>query len=50
MFLPERWLGEDERFANDHLNSSLPFGTGPRVCVRRNLAYMEMRLVTSHLL
>jgi len=50
MFLPERWLGEDERFANDHLNASLPFGTGPRVCVGRNLAYMEMRLVTSHLL
>lgn len=50
MFLPERWLGEDERFASDKLNASLPFGTGPRVCVGRNLAYMEMRLITSHLL
>jgi len=50
LFLPERWLGEDPRFANDHLNASLPFGTGPRVCIGRNLAYMEMRLILAHLL
>ena len=49
MFRPERWLG-DEEFANDNLNASLPFGTGPRVCVGRNLAYLEMRLILSHLL
>jgi cytochrome P450 len=50
MFRPERWLGEDERFANDRLGASLPFGTGPRVCIGKNLAYMEMRLVAAHLL
>ncbi|KAH8595868.1 cytochrome P450 [Bisporella sp. PMI_857] len=50
MFMPERWLGEDEKFSNDHLNASLPFGTGPRVCIGRNLAYMELRLILSHLL
>lgn len=50
MFLPQRWLGEDEMFKNDHLAASLPFGTGPRVCIGRNLAYMEMRLMTAHLL
>ncbi|KAK8121369.1 hypothetical protein PG999_005489 [Apiospora kogelbergensis] len=49
-FRPERWLGEDERYANDHLNASLPFGTGPRVCIGRHLAYMEMRLITANLL
>lgn len=49
-FKPERWLGEDKKFANDKLNASLPFGTGPRVCVGKNLAYMEMRLITAHLL
>ncbi|KAH8658201.1 cytochrome P450 [Xylariales sp. PMI_506] len=49
-FRPERWLGEDERFANDQLSASLPFGTGPRVCIGRNLAYMEMRLICAHLL
>lgn len=50
MFRPERWLGVDEKFSNDHLNASLPFGTGPRVCIGRNLAYLEMRLILSHLL
>lgn len=50
MFLPERWLGEDELFSNDRLNASLPFGTGPRVCIGRNLALLEMRLILSHLL
>lgn len=49
MFRPERWLG-DERYSNDNLNASLPFGTGPRVCIGRNLAYLEMRLIASHLL
>jgi cytochrome P450 len=48
-FRPERWLG-DEKFASDHLNASLPFGTGPRVCIGRNLAYMEMRLICAHVL
>lgn len=50
LFRPERWLGEGDEYFNDHLNASLPFGTGPRVCIGRNLAYMEMRLITAHLL
>ncbi|KAI1126960.1 cytochrome P450 [Nemania abortiva] len=49
-FQPDRWLGEDEKFSKDHLNASLPFGTGPRVCLGKNLAYMEMLLITAHLL
>ncbi|KAI6343283.1 hypothetical protein MCOR25_011149 [Pyricularia grisea] len=49
-FRPERWLGEDERYAKDDFNASLPFGTGPRVCIGRNLAYMEMQLITATLL
>lgn len=49
-FRPERWLGEESEFSNDRLNASLPFGTGPRVCIGRNLAYMEMRLISAHLL
>lgn len=49
-FRPERWLGEENEFSNDRLNGSLPFGTGPRVCIGRNLAYMEMRLISAHLL
>ena len=49
MFRPERWLG-DEKYSNDKLNTSLPFGTGPRVCIGRHLASLEMRLISSHLL
>ncbi|KAK3367574.1 cytochrome P450 [Podospora didyma] len=50
-FIPERWLREDdESFAGDKLNASLPFGTGPRVCIGKNLADMEMRLIAAHLL
>lgn len=49
-FRPERWLDEENEFSNDRLNASLPFGTGPRVCIGRNLAYMEMRLICAHLL
>ncbi|KAI3336049.1 cytochrome P450 [Ustulina deusta] len=49
-FQPERWLGENEKFSKDHLNASLPFGTGPRVCIGKNLAYLEMLLITAHLL
>jgi cytochrome P450 len=49
-FRPERWLGEHAEFSNDHLNASLPFGTGPRVCIGKNLAYLEMRLIAAHLL
>ncbi|KAI0187910.1 cytochrome P450 [Xylaria flabelliformis] len=49
-FHPERWLGKDEKFSKDHLNASLPFGTGPRVCMGKNLAYLEMLLITAHIL
>lgn len=37
-------------FANDRLEASVPFGNGPRVCIGRNLAYMEMRLIAASLL
>jgi cytochrome P450 len=57
LFRPERWLvgqeekeKEDSEFSGDRLGASLPFGTGPRVCIGKNLAYMEMRLVAAHLL
>ena len=49
-FRPERWLQNDEIFSKDHLDASLPFGTGPRVCIGRNLVHLEIRLILAHLL
>ncbi|KAF2965734.1 hypothetical protein GQX73_g7855 [Xylaria multiplex] len=49
-FIPERWTGEDERFANDKRESSQPFSYGPRNCIGRNMAYAEMRLVMARLI
>ncbi|KAF2501404.1 cytochrome P450 [Lophium mytilinum] len=36
---PQRWLVED---ASDLTNYFVPFSTGPRACVGRNFAWMEM--------
>ncbi|KAI1326253.1 cytochrome P450 [Xylariaceae sp. FL0255] len=52
-FHPERWLTGDEagsEFANDKLVASSPFGIGPRVCMGKNLAQLEMRLIAAHML
>ncbi|KAF9691827.1 hypothetical protein EKO04_010193 [Ascochyta lentis] len=38
-FRPERWLQAD---AKDLLESFLPFSTGPRACIGRNFAWMEI--------
>ncbi|KAL7931594.1 cytochrome P450 [Trichoderma chlorosporum] len=49
-FKPARWLGESAEFQDDKLNASLPFGTGPRVCIGKNLATLEMRLIAAKIL
>ncbi|KAH7324854.1 putative cytochrome P450 monooxygenase [Stachybotrys elegans] len=49
-FIPERWMGKDEIFANDRLDAMQVFSTGPRNCIGRNLAYAEMRLILARIL
>ncbi|XP_033114353.1 1,25-dihydroxyvitamin D(3) 24-hydroxylase, mitochondrial-like, partial [Anneissia japonica] len=45
-FKPERWLrGNDERKMNKF--ASLPFGYGTRMCVRKRLAEMEIKISLS---
>jgi cytochrome P450 len=47
-FIPERWLG-DKEFENDNRKVVQPFNVGPRNCLGRNLAYLEMRVVLARL-
>ena len=49
-FIPERWLGDDARYASDRREASQPFNIGPRGCIGRNLAYAEIRIVLARLL
>ncbi|KAE8165528.1 cytochrome P450 [Aspergillus tamarii] len=49
-FIPERWLGTDDRFDSDRKDVVQPFSLGPRDCLGKNLAHMEMRLMLSKLL
>ena len=51
-FIPERWIAEsgvydDERVALKEY--VLPFSLGPRACIGRNLAYMELSIVVAAL-
>ncbi|KAM0366634.1 hypothetical protein ACHAPZ_011111 [Fusarium culmorum] len=48
-FVPERWM-DDPRYANDCRAVVQPFSMGPRDCIGKNLAYLEMRLLLTRLL
>ncbi|CAE6430429.1 unnamed protein product [Rhizoctonia solani] len=43
-FRPERWLGENAGSLNKYF---VPFSLGPRSCIGRNLAYMDLLLITA---
>jgi cytochrome P450 len=49
-FIPERWTGEVAAFANDKREAAQAFSFGPRNCIGRNLAYVELKLVMARLL
>ncbi|KAJ5788416.1 hypothetical protein N7457_003406 [Penicillium paradoxum] len=48
-FIPERHL-DDPRFANDNKTAMQPFSFGPRNCIGRNLAYVEMRMILTRMI
>lgn len=50
MFVPERWLKTDPRYADDALEAHQPFAFGPRNCLGQNMAMHEMRLLLATLL
>ncbi|KAF2732593.1 cytochrome P450 monooxygenase [Polyplosphaeria fusca] len=47
-FVPERWI--DGEYDTDVKKGTQPFSLGPRNCIGRNLAYMEMRIVLARML
>lgn len=53
-FIPERWLpeeefGQDEQERQNLKDYAIPFSLGPRACIGRNLAYMELSIVIAAL-
>ncbi|CEL09163.1 hypothetical protein ASPCAL12303 [Aspergillus calidoustus] len=54
-FIPERWLATDgdsdvdRKEAQNLKNFCIPFSLGPRACIGRNLAYMEVSIVVAAL-
>uniref|UniRef100_A0A8H7NLZ0 Uncharacterized protein n=1 Tax=Bionectria ochroleuca TaxID=29856 RepID=A0A8H7NLZ0_BIOOC len=48
-FIPERWLG-DGRFLSDKKEALRPFSYGPRNCIGKNLAYVEMRVILARII
>jgi cytochrome P450 len=46
-FLPERWI--EASYSSDNKKALQPFSVGPRNCIGRNLAYMEMRIMIARL-
>ncbi|KAJ5941998.1 Averantin hydroxylase [Penicillium verrucosum] len=45
LYLPERWLDTDGPYAGDARQALQPFSFGPRNCIGRNLANIELRLI-----
>ncbi|KAK8116211.1 cytochrome P450 [Apiospora sp. TS-2023a] len=49
-FAPERWLGDDSRFDEDHKAACQPFSHGPRNCIGKNLAMAEIKTILSRVI
>jgi cytochrome P450 len=46
-YIPERWIKEDPHYNKSHPFLTMPFGFGPRMCVGRRFADLEIEsLVT----
>ena len=45
--MPERWYSKPEMVK--HKDAFQPFSSGPYGCIGKNLAYMEIRLLTAQL-
>lgn len=48
-FIPDRWITEDKDKKEKMTANHLPFSSGPRACIGRNIAYFEQLLVLAGL-
>ncbi|PWY95416.1 cytochrome P450, partial [Aspergillus sclerotioniger CBS 115572] len=44
-YIPDRWMTQEAEEKKRMMNSHLPFSTGPRACIGRNIAYFEQMVV-----
>lgn len=42
---PDRWLTESSEEKKKMLNNHIPFSTGPRACIGRNISYFEQAVI-----
>ncbi|KAB2595717.1 cytochrome P450 86A8 [Pyrus ussuriensis x Pyrus communis] len=49
-FRPERWLSPDGKFIMHDSNKFVAFNAGPRICLGKDLAYLQMKSVTTSVL
>jgi benzoate 4-monooxygenase len=48
-YVPDRWLTDNAEKKREMMNSHLPFSTGPRACIGRNIAYFEQIVLVATL-
>jgi len=46
-FIPERWVKEDPQYSKSHPFLTMPFGFGPRMCVGRRFAELEIETLVT---
>ncbi|OQU96204.1 hypothetical protein CLAIMM_02317 [Cladophialophora immunda] len=44
-YIPDRWMTDDQEKRRRMMNNHLPFSTGPRACIGRNIAYFEQTVL-----
>ena len=49
-YIPDRWMTDDPEKKRRMMNNHLPFSTGPRACIGRNIAYFEQTVLIATIL
>jgi cytochrome P450 family 49 subfamily A len=49
-FIPERWIKEDPQYYKSHPFLTMPFGFGPRMCIGRRFAELEIETLVTKII